>query len=333
MSYWVTTHWPPREDEPAEEGSGIWLPDGREAPGARIRAGDLVFVYQARSGRTLARTFADGTTRRVRCRTGREGVVHLGRVRAPLAADPSSEPEHYSDGTAIWWRWHAPIDIISRSGFVPREQLATILGYKRTYNFRGFGEEHSGLRQLTEAEYAGLLERFRSERPLLLTRPPVPHGSKGGIGGGESQEHKQLKQFVAADPAAVLGETGLRTLEIEYPFPTGDRADVVLADGHDRIIGVEVEPAVGDMDEVGVLQAIKYRRMLEWSTNRAHGDSRAFLVAYSVSDSMRERCAKYQVECFEIARERVTGSTAGAGHQAFAAAEGAALAEGRTGQM
>lgn len=268
-----------------------------------------MFVYQSRSGRALLRQQPDGSEEQVPCRTGREGVVHLGVVLSRVAADSTSTPENYSDGTTIWWRWHAPAEVVSRSGFVPREEVCTILGYKSTYNFRGFGEAHSGLRELTDLEFAALLKRFRSARPLILSRKQVPRGGATGKGGGESKEHCELKEFVAANPSAAIGEVGLRTIKVEFSFPTGDRADIVLADRYDRVIGVEIEPKVGDSDDVGVLQAIKYRRMLEWSADRAPGDSRSLLVAYAISDRMRQRCAQYAVQCVVIERERLRSSS------------------------
>jgi hypothetical protein len=72
-----------------------------------------------------------------------------------------------------------------------------------------------------------------------------------------------LKNFVASNPVTALNEPGLRTLGVEYEFPTKDRADIVLVDQHNRIIGVEIEPSVDNIDLVGPLQAIKYQYMLE----------------------------------------------------------------------
>jgi len=40
MNYWLTTHWPPREDkDPLENTYGIYLPDGRETAGYEIARG------------------------------------------------------------------------------------------------------------------------------------------------------------------------------------------------------------------------------------------------------------------------------------------------------
>ena len=124
-------------------------------------------------------------------------------------------------------------------------------------------------------------------------------------GGGESDIHLYLKKYVAANPTDVIGEQGLRTLRVEYPFPTGDRADIVLIDAHRRVVAVEVEPSVGKSDIVGPLQAIKYRYMLEWIAKRASGDSRAILVAHSIHRDIYKMCDLYDVECVEVDKKSV----------------------------
>jgi len=122
----------------------------------------------------------------------------------------------------------------------------------------------------------------------------------GGGTGAEGPLHKLIKEAIAADPVAVLGEPGLKTIQMEYPFPTGDRADVMLEDSAGRIIGLEVEPAVGDDDLPGILQAIKYRYMGALMRNKRVSDSRSFLVANHISAGARRICEAYQVECFEV---------------------------------
>lgn len=310
MRYWITVHWPLREGDTEDNESGIWLPDGREAAGTSLAPGDHVIVYESRSGRPKVLHRADGTTSYVRCREGREGVVHYGRITEPVYALSDSEPEEYSDGSTIWWRWFAPVEILSRSGFVPRSEVGRSLGYKPTYNFRGFGTLHSGLLEITHEQYQDITRKFHDARRLELPSYPIPRGGGATGGGGESATHRNLKEYVAANPSAALKEPGLRTVHIEYPFPTGDRADIVLADAHDRVVAVEVEPSVGDSDIVGPLQAIKYRFMLEWVSNREPGDSRAILVAHSISPQIRELCCIYDVECIEVSEAQVSGSSA-----------------------
>jgi hypothetical protein len=61
LNYWLTTHWPPRVgDDPNNVANGVWLPDGREKADAELKKGDIVFVYQSRSGRPEKRKTIDG---------------------------------------------------------------------------------------------------------------------------------------------------------------------------------------------------------------------------------------------------------------------------------
>lgn len=101
---------------------------------------------------------------------------------------------------------------------------------------------------------------------------------------------------------------GLTTAGIEYELATNDRADIVLWDRFGRIVGVEIEVLIADGDSVGLLQAIKYRRMLELVTRRNPGDSRSVLVAYGISDAMRELAERYGIECYIISAAEVNGS-------------------------
>jgi hypothetical protein len=283
----------------------VWLPDGREAAGAALAVGDHVIVYETRSGRTQLVERPDGSTTTLACRPGRGGVVYYGRVAEPLHADSDSEPERYVDGTVVWWRWSARLDVLSRSGFVPLSELLTSLGYKPTYNLHAFGTKHSGLKEILQEQYEDIIGKFRDSRRLELKSYPIPRNGAQAGGTGESPAHERLKRYVAEHPEAALREPGMRTVRLEYPFPTGDRADVVLADEYDRVVAIEVETAVAAADVVGPLQAIKYRFMLEWLSNREPGDSRAVLVAYNIAPAIRELCGKYSVECVEIPEHEV----------------------------
>ncbi|MCE5306812.1 MAG: hypothetical protein LLG20_04150 [Acidobacteriales bacterium] len=308
MNYWLTTHWPPQEDNPSDVAGGVWVPDGREAAGRELRAGDLVLIYQSRSGRTEVRRSPDGTKTILHSIKGAEGIIAIARAEDGLTEDADSHPTTYLDGTEIWWRWFAPVEVLSRTGFVPRVALNNVLGYAPGYNLRGFGDYHSGLKRLSEQQYNALAEIFRNHNPNVLPpAQPFANNTQGHrYGSGlESDEHRLLKEYVASDPSRVLGEGGLKSLAVEYDFPTGDRADCVFEDAVGRIIGVEIEVAVGDAQLEGALQAIKYRYMLEPLTKRALGDSRAFLVAYAISPGMLRLCNGYVVECFVVNKQEV----------------------------
>lgn len=305
MNYWMTTHWPPPESEQDEP--GVWLPDGRESAGRDLTNGDRVLIYQARSGPVELLRTPDGGEKRIRRGRGVEGIIAITMVNGPLLANGRPDPTSYlGRHEPIWWRWFAPVEVLTRTGFVPRAEVNRALGYVPEWNLHGFGDRHSGLKRLSEQEYQTLADQFNSFTPIRLPIAQPAGGQSFGSGGGvESTAHRLLKEYVASNPATVLGEPGLKTLKVEYPFVTGDRADCVLSDSNSRIVGVEIEVSVADTQLAGFLQAIKYRYMLEPLTKRLRGDSRAFLVAYEISKEVRDLCSRYQVECFVIARQAV----------------------------
>lgn len=305
MNYWFTTHWPPRVDD-SDDGrtTGVWVPEGREQAASDLRKGDYVAVYEAQSGRTEVRKLPNGTTVNVPCQPGRGGMICYGVADSDISADENSQQESYVDGSEIWWRWYAPVSICSRSGFVARANVLRILGYNPNYNFHGFGDYHSGLKKISESQFWLLVKAFHASRPIRL---PTPTGSMGSSrkSGEEGPVHLNLKRYVASNPAVALKERGLRTLHLEYKFSTNDRADIVLADRHDRIIGLEIEPSVLGDDVIGLLQAIKYRYMLECVAKRERGDSRGILVSHEISEQVKTACEQYGIEYFEISRNVV----------------------------
>lgn len=305
VNYWLTTHWPPREDddEPRTK-TGVWVPEGREQAANDVRPGDYVAVYESKTGRAEIRTLRDGTTIQFPCGDGREGMICYGTVDSCVSAIPDSRPEQYADGTEIWWRWHTPVTVCSRTGFVARPDVLRILGYSPRYTLRGFGDHHSGLKKITEAEFEALVQAFHASRPVVLPLNTRVAGHGRG-GSGEGAIHLNLKNYVAANPAVALNEAGLQLVEVEYEFATSDRADIVLVDQHNRIVGVEVEPSVPDVDIVGLLQAIKYRNMLECVADREPGESRGMLIAHEIGTQVKALCSRYGIEAHEVRREDV----------------------------
>ena len=83
MNYWLTTHWPLRDgDDESETGTGVWIPEGRQQAANDMRSGDYVAVYETKSGRTEIRTLPNGTTIKVDCKLGREGMICYGTCPA-----------------------------------------------------------------------------------------------------------------------------------------------------------------------------------------------------------------------------------------------------------
>lgn len=309
MNYWLTTHWPPRFDaDPNDIANGIWLPDGREAAGVDLIKDDKVLIYQARSGRKEIRKKLDGTEYIVPTIEGKEGIIAACEAQCEIFEYEGSEPTKYVGGSEIWWRWHAPLTLLSKSGFVPRDRMNGILGYKPDYNLHGFGDLHSGLKKINEYQFNDLLEIFKGNVETAPYKSKIKFNENGkcaGGGGEESPEHFLLKIYVATNPSKVVNESNVQTFQIEYPYPTGDRADILLLDKFGKVLGVEVEVSVNDDQLEGALQAIKYRYMSEVMTTRKLGDSRAILVAYSISDKMKSLCKEYDIQCIEVDRNIV----------------------------
>jgi len=303
MNYWMTTHWPPSAGEDVGRffPEGVWLPDGREQAGADLEIGDMVLVYESRTGRSEIMNIK-GKKMVVHPAQGRQAIVAIAEVTGDLEELQDSSPSKYTTGESIWWRWKADTSPVSTNGLVPRLTVNRILGYKPGNLLRGFGDRKSGLKKLDEQTYYELVKEFKKHpRRIDAVRRAKKSGGWGPHDeGGESEEHKSLKLLVASDPAAVLGEQGLETIRVEYPFPCGDRADIVLIDSSGRMVGAEVEVVV-DYDQLaGVLQAIKYRHMLALMEEREYNETRAFLIAKAIDPDILALCRRYDVECFIV---------------------------------
>ncbi len=309
MKYWVTTHWAPQEDDELSVPQGVWVPEDRQKAGEELRTGDNVLIYQAAGGPTEIRDGENGQDELVGRHRGRGGIVAICQTLDRLKPNGAETPTRYVGRKPIWWRWHADTALISKNGFVTVDELKRVLNFKPEYTMRGFGDYNSGLKEISEKQYIELVRIFRRRtkktfRPDILARHRHKQAFEGREG-GESDDHKFLKEYVASNPAAILGERGLRILEVEYSFDSGDRADIVLEDHAGRIIGLEIELAVDPKDIVGILQAIKYRHMLAFVHQRQFQETRSFLVAYSITSDIKKICQVYSVECFTVPRDDV----------------------------
>jgi len=304
MNYWLTTHYPPRKEKDTNNPYAIYLPDGRHMAGVDIAIDDIVLIYESLRGKSILKHDINGNEYVSKCIIGRGGVIALAKVITPLREDVYEKPTRYVDGREIWWKWHADTKLISDNGFVSRQEINRMLGYSLNNALRGFGTKHSGLKKITDEQYQGLIKIYRENNRGDETTKKVFFGKSTSWGGhnqgGESEEHKRLKEYVASDPSHVLKETGLKTLKIEYPFPSGDRADIVLKDVFGKIIGVEIERTVDEDSIVGILQAIKYRYMVAVTEGVSFLETRSFLIAHSITKVAKNICDKYDVECFIV---------------------------------
>ncbi len=69
MKYWLTTQWPPTVDSPQGAHESVWLQEGKEQAGRNLGRGDLVFIYETKTGRPRED--------RLRYWLGRQGIVAL----------------------------------------------------------------------------------------------------------------------------------------------------------------------------------------------------------------------------------------------------------------
>lgn len=153
MNYWITTHWPLRKGDD-EENEGIYwvyLPDGREQTGRNAESGDLIWIYESKTGRQLRGIDYD-------YKVGRLGIIALVKAISILERR-HVRSEQYQDGSEILWDWQIRTKRVKKC-FIPREQVCETLGYSLNYNFRGFGDLHSGLKGLT-------IEQFENINSLL----------------------------------------------------------------------------------------------------------------------------------------------------------------------
>ena len=117
--------------------------------------------------------------------------------------------------------------------------------------------------------------------------------------GEEGVLHQKLKRAVADSAEEHLGEP-LRLIQMEYQFPTNDRADILFADSQNRLVAVEVEVDVGPLDVSGLLQAVKYKHMLAVLYRLRPTDVRGMLVARTVHGVMKDRAQRYGIAVREI---------------------------------
>lgn len=90
-------------------------------------------------------------------------------------------------------------------------------------------------------------------------KEPRPHYGKGG----ESQQHKDFKNYIADNPE-LFGLSPKLNGITEYELPSMDLIDVVFKN-KDEIIGIEVKSFISNSADIqrGLFQCVKYKALLE----------------------------------------------------------------------
>lgn len=83
-------------------------------------------------------------------------------------------------------------------------------------------------------------------------------------GGGESEQHKRLKHYIATHPGVLQLPATAGEGAVEFRLPSGDSLDVLFeSEGH--WTAVEVKSSVSDTPDIvrGMFQCVKYRAVIE----------------------------------------------------------------------
>jgi hypothetical protein len=83
-------------------------------------------------------------------------------------------------------------------------------------------------------------------------------------GGGESEQHRIFKYFIAKNPSQLGLDENLEDGHIEYCLPSADEIDVLFHDKNLKI-GVEVKSILSDASDIlrGLFQCVKYKHLIE----------------------------------------------------------------------
>ena len=123
----------------------------------------------------------------------------------------------------------------------------------------------------------------------------------GGGGGGEGEKHRTLKEYLADNPS-LFGE-GLKLVDIEYRFGSGDEADVLFEDSSGNPVTVEVKPPISSGSDQEVWQAVKYKHLAAVKYGLPCEEVRSILAAPKIPDDVKEKCKKLGIEPFEVPQE------------------------------
>ncbi len=105
--------------------------------------------------------------------------------------------------------------------------------------------------------------------------------AQGFRGGGEGEQHRRLKEYVAAHPAVLRLPADAGEGTVEYPLPSGDFLDVLFMVGDDWSAAEVKSTSSGASDIVrGMFQCVKYRAVMEayQATQNLPLSARAVLV-------------------------------------------------------
>jgi hypothetical protein len=168
------------------------------------------------------------------------------------------------------WRQEIPSInclVINKNTGLPGEGIGWFITNKE--DFRKLPKAQQ--RRLVEAElqkifafprWLSVLEALGLE-PARVDYQDVVSRAADFRAGGESEDHRRLKEYVARTPH-LLGLPGNLVGEIECPLPSGDSIDVLFGE-QDEWVAAEVKSKLSPEADIvrGIFQCIKYRAVME----------------------------------------------------------------------
>jgi hypothetical protein len=124
---------------------------------------------------------------------------------------------------------------------------------------------------------------------------------------GESEAHRRLKLYIAKEPM-LIGLSAAAIGEIEHPFCTGDRVDVLFSNHGPKRAVVEIELDQEPGILIGIHQAIKYRGLAAAESRLPIQlpDVAAHLVCYGGLGATAKDLAKdYDISLLQVDRNKV----------------------------
>jgi len=96
-----------------------------------------------------------------------------------------------------------------------------------------------------------------------LSLPAIAKQAKYGRAGGETEDHRRLKEYVKSNPR-LIGLSKTAHGESEYLFLSSDAIDVLFKSPQ-IWVGVEVKSARSDPPDImrGIFQCMKYKALME----------------------------------------------------------------------
>lgn len=124
------------------------------------------------------------------------------------------------------------------------------------------------------------------------------------MSGGESEEHKRLKQYICENPELVKVKRSKSKGLIEFSIPSGDRIDVIFLTEEIQK-AVEVKSIRSNDDDLrrGLFQCIKYREVLKAQNGLLDHVMNVDCVLVSerkLSSELQTIARRLKVKCFHI---------------------------------